>query len=223
MRICYFAISAEKAWKIMLIWFIIVIFILAIARQWGVVIFGLTYGIVFGGLAYYYRHTIRQSFMRMGLFNYRGFLLLSIIVSVTEETYCYLLGNRIANPVLWKDLVLVTALWTVWFGTWYFYLSKKYTFSEKEALMTAAATGVFYEYIGPGYFFQNPAGIVLSIPLAVVVYAAIFILPMQLIEFTGTRNTSMKYAEGIVLPFILTMPVAVVLWVLFLLAGHPLD
>ena len=223
MRIPYFPISIEKAWKIMLIWFIVVILALAAAREWGVVVFGLTYGILFGGIAYHFRHRARHFLRRMGFYDYRGFLFLSVIVTVTEETYCYLLGNRIANPVLWIDLVLVTTMWTVWFGTWYFYLSKKYIFSEKEALMTAAATGIFYEYIGTGYIFQNPAGIVLSVPLAMVIYAAIFILPMQLIEFRGTENSILKYPVGVVLPFILTIPVAFTLWVLFSLAGHPLE
>ncbi|MBW6518488.1 MAG: hypothetical protein K0A89_08315 [ANME-2 cluster archaeon] len=99
-------------------------------------------GLIFGGLAYRFRHLVVPYFERIGLYNYKGFLLLSIIVTVTEETYCYLLGNKIAYPVLWIDLVLVTGLWTVWFGTWYLYLSKKYASTEKEALMTAASTGV---------------------------------------------------------------------------------
>ena len=154
--------------------------------------FGVTYGLVFSGLTYRFRRLVVPFFKRMGLYNYKGFLLLSVIVSLTEETYCYLLGNRIAQPVLWIDLVVVTGLWTVWFGTWYFYLSKKYAFPEKEALMTSAFIGVLYEYTGTGYFLQNPLGVVLAFPLAVVVYAAIFVLPMQLIEFTGTNDSKMK-------------------------------
>ncbi len=185
--------------------------------------FGVTYGLVFSGLAYRFRRLVVPFFKRMGLYNYKGFLLLSVIVSLTEETYCYLLGNRIAQPVLWIDLVVVTGLWTVWFGTWYFYLSKKYAFPEKEALMTSAFIGVLYEYTGTGYFLQNPLGVVLAFPLAVVVYAAIFVLPMQLIEFTGTNDSKMKYPIGIVLPFILTFPAAIILFVLFSLAGYPLE
>ncbi|MCL7475236.1 MAG: hypothetical protein M8352_04255 [ANME-2 cluster archaeon] len=111
----------------------------------------------------------------------------------------------------------------MWFGTWYLYLSKKYAFTEKEALMTAASTGVLYEYIGTGYFLQNPPGVVLAFPLGVVVYAAIFVLPMQLIQFTGTNNSRVKYPAGIILPFILTIPAAVVIYVLFLTAGYPLE
>ncbi|MCL7416109.1 MAG: hypothetical protein M8349_08660, partial [ANME-2 cluster archaeon] len=59
--------------------------------------------------------------------------------------------------------------------------------------------------------------------LGVVVYAAIFVLPMQLIEFNGTNNSKTKYPVGIVLPFILTIPAAVIIFVLFLIAGYPLE
>jgi hypothetical protein len=147
-------LDIDSAWKILLIWFGLVILLLSIAREWRVVSFGVTYGLVFGGLAYHFRHLVVPFFERMGLYHYKGFLLLSVIVSVTEEIYCYVPGNTIAYPVLWVDLVLVTGLWTVWFWTWYFYLSKKYAFTEKEALMTSASTGVLYEYIGTGYFLK---------------------------------------------------------------------
>ncbi|MCK4928802.1 MAG: hypothetical protein KAR76_03610 [Methanosarcinales archaeon] len=72
------------------------------------------------------------------------------------------------------------------------------------------------------HLLQNPPGMVLAFPLGVVVYAAIFVLPMQLIEFT-TNNSRMKYPVSIVLPFILTFPAAIVLFVLFALAGYPLE
>jgi hypothetical protein len=71
-------------------------------------------------------------------------------------------------------------------------------------------------------FFQNNLKSI-AFPLAVVVYAAIFVLPMQLIEFTGTNDSRMKYPIGIVLPFILTFPAAIILCVLFSLAGYPLE
>lgn len=215
--------NVEKAWKVLLVWYVIVMVIFLIAREWSVAAFGITYGLVFGGVAYRYRHRVRPIFSRAGLDNYTGFLMLSLIITVTEETYCYLLGNNIAHPVLWVDLVLVTVLWSVWFGTWYFYLSRRYVFSEKEALMTAGAAGVLYEYVGTGVFLKNPIEAVIAIPLALVIYAAIFVLPMQLIDFTGTNNSWKKYPVGVILPFILTIPAAVIVFLLFMLAGYPLD
>jgi hypothetical protein len=121
------------------------------------------------------------------------------------------------------DLSNTSICLTVWFDTWYFYLSKNYAYTEKQAILTAASTGMLNEYIGTGYFLQNPLGVVLAFPLGVVIYAAIFILPMQLIEFTGTTDLKIKYPFGVVLPFILTIPVALIVYILFSLAGYPLN
>lgn len=200
------------AWKVMLFWFVAVTIILCIAKEWSVVAFGLTYGLGFGGIAYTYRRRVQPFFKKVHLDNYYGFLVLTVIITVTEEVYCYILGNQIAHPVLWVDLLLVTVMWSVWFGVWYFFLATRYYFEEKEALMTAGFTGVFYEFVGTGAILENPFGIVIAVPLAVVVYAAIFVLPLQLIRFTGKRTGKAKYVVGVVLPFVLTIPVALVLY-----------
>jgi len=207
----------------MLMWYWAVLALLALAREWPVVVFGLTYGAVYGGIAYRYRTGVRPLFQKMGLDNYAGFVLLCVLVTVTEETYCYALGCETAHPVLWIDLVLVTVMWSAWFGTWYFYLSKKYAFTEGEALMTAGFTGVLYESMGKGEILANPLGLLIAIPLAVVVYAAVFVLPMQLVDFTGRQESRWKYPVSILLPYILTIPVAVALFVIFSILGIPLS
>ncbi|MBU7012151.1 MAG: hypothetical protein HXS46_15810 [Theionarchaea archaeon] len=204
-------------WKVMLSWFIVVMVILGVAGEWSVVAFGVTFGLVYGGVAYRYRKKVKPFFEKINLDNYAGFLLLAVIVTVGEEVYCYILGNQIAHPVLWVDLVLVTVMWWVWFSTWYFFLSRRYYFEEKAALMTAGFTGVLYEFVGTGEIFKNPLGIVVAVPLAVVVYAAIFALPLQLITFTGDITSRQKYVVGSVLPFLLTIPVALGLYLI--LAG----
>lgn len=209
----------KLAWKVMLSWFAAVMIILSIAGEWSVVVFGVTYGLVFGGVAYKNRKKVKSFFEKVGLDNYKGFLFLTVIITVTEEVYCYVLGNQIAHPVLWVDLILVTVMWSVWFGTWYFFLSKRYYFEEREALMVAAFTGVFYEFVGTGAFLENPFGVVLAVPLAVIVYAALFVLPMQLIPFTGENASKTKYVVGVVLPFVLTLPVALVLYLVFSIIG----
>lgn len=215
--------NPERAWRIMLAWFIAVIAILSIAGAWPVAVFGATYGLLFGGFAYRHRKRVRPFFQRIGLDSYPGFLLLSIVITVTEETYCFVLGNETAHPVLWIDLVLVTGMWTAWFGTWYFYLSRKYAYTEKEALMTAAFTGLLYEFVGTGEILANPLGIFIAAPLAVIVYAAIFVLPMQLIDFTGKNESRLKYPVGVILPFILTVPVAIALYIIFSIFQIPLE
>lgn len=203
----------------MLLWFAAVIVILCIAREWSVVAFGVTYGLGFGGIAYTLRKRVQPFFEKVNLDNYKGVLLLTVGITVTEEVYCYLLGNQIAHPVLWVDLVVVTVTWVTWVSTWYFFLSKRYSFEEKEALMVAAFTGVFYEYVGTGAILENPFQVVFAIPLAVVVYAALFVWPLQLISITGRYTGNLKYVVGVVLPFVLTIPVAVVLYLILALCG----
>jgi hypothetical protein len=206
--------SIENFWKGLLIWFAAVMLILAIAREFVVVIFGVSYGLGFGYLAYRFRHKVRPLFKRFGMDNYWGFILLAMIITVTEETYVWALGGRIAHPILWVDLILVSGMWTVWFSTWHKWLAKKYKWSELEALLAAASIGVLYEYVGTGEILGNPFGLVIAIPLAIVVYAAIFMIPMQLIDFTGKKETTTKWPVSIVVPFIATFPVALLLYVM---------
>jgi hypothetical protein len=209
----------KMAWEVLLAWFAVVMVIFCLAGEWSVVVFGVTYGLGFGAIAFKYRKKVRPFFQKVRLNTYVGFLLLTGVITVTEEVYCYLLGNEIAHPVLWVDLILVTVMWWVWFSTWYFFLSKRYYFEEKEALLVAGSTGVFYEFVGTGAVLENPFGIALAVPLAVVIYAALFVLPMQLISFTGTRTGKTKYIVGAILPFFLTIPVALIMYIILSVLG----
>ena len=85
--------------------------------------------------------------------------------------------------------------------------------------MVAAFAGVFYEFLGTGEVLRNPFGVILAVPLAVVIYAALFVLPMQLIQFTGECTSKMKYVVGVSLPFLLTLPVALILYILLSVVG----
>jgi hypothetical protein len=53
----------------------------------------------------------------------------------------------------------------------------------------------------------------------VVIYAALFVLPLQLVQFTGENTSWTKYVVGIVFPYVLTIPVAVVLYAVLALCG----
>lgn len=209
----------KSVWNIVILWFGVAVLVLAAAGEWSVVLFATTYGLGFGGICYVLRKRVRTLLIDLHFQNYAGVLIITVLVTVGEEIYCYVLGNRIAHPVLWVDLVMVTTLWSVWFGTWYFLLSKWYRFREEEALLTAGCTGILYEFVGTGTVLENPGGILLVAPLAVVVYAAIFVLPLQLLDFSGKEAGHSKYAVGVFLPFFLTIPVAVGLYVIFSILG----
>jgi hypothetical protein len=205
----------DRAWLVMLAWFGAVIAIFALAQNWALVSFALLFGIGFGAIAWSIRSKVRPAFQRLGLANFGGFAILAVAISSGEEVLCWALGNRIANPVLWKDLVVVNGTWLVWYASWYFILSKRFAYQEKEALFLAACTGILYEYISSGAFWANPAGIVLGAPLAAVVYAALFILPMQLVDFSGKDEKPLKYVESPFLPYLLSFAVALPLVILF--------
>jgi hypothetical protein len=199
----------SRAWLVILAWFGAVVAIFTVARNWALVWFALVFGLGFGGLFWAIRSRIRPAFEKLGLANFAGFALLSVAISTFEEVLCWALGNRIANPVLWKDLVLVNGTWLVWYASWYFFLAKRYVYQEKEALLLAASTGILYEYVSSGSFYSNPAGIVLGAPLAIVVYAALFVLPMQLVGFEGKIDGAGKYAASTLLPYIFSFAAAV--------------
>ena len=102
----------------------------------------------------------------------------------------------------------------MWFATWYLFVSRRYRFTTGEALLAAGMEGLMYEYIGNGLVLSNPIGFLVSVPLTVVVYAAIFILPMQFIKFSGQKKGVTRYPIAVLLPYLLSIPAALVLYAL---------
>lgn len=202
-------------WKVLLILFGVSVAIFLITENWKFILFTFTFGGLYGGTVYTYRHRIGMFFEKHGLRNFPVFIFLSILVSVLEELYVYVLGIRTAVPDIWIDIIVVPGEWAVWFATWYLILSRRYRFTAGQALFAAGLEGIMYEYVGNGIFLRNPVGVLLSIPGTVIVYAAIFILPMQLISFTGTSESIWKYPVSVFLPFVLTIPVALLLYAVF--------
>lgn len=177
--------------------------------------FLLTYGCLYGGVVYVYSPRIRQFFVSRRLNVFPVFMIVSILVSVTEELYVYALGNKIAVPSIWRDIIIVPGVWSVWFATWYLYISKKYSFTVGEALLAAGMEGVLFEYLGKILGQLDPLELLIAFPGTVIVYAAIFILPMNLMNFEGTTKTYWKYPVSVFLPYVLTIPVALLLYALF--------
>jgi hypothetical protein len=199
----------DRAWAVLLAWFLGSSAVFILIGAWSVGLFALSFCLLFGGLSWKYRRSVRPLMARIGLDNLAGFVLLALAVPALEEAWCWSLGNTVAMPVLWKDILFCALVWLPWFLCWRFVLSKRYRFSEKEALLLAASSGLLYELVGKWAFFANPAGLLLVVPLDIVVYAALFMLPMQLVDFTGERSGPAKYFVAPVLPYLLSWPVAV--------------
>ncbi len=201
-------------WKLLLSWFILSIAIMTVLQEWGEIAFALSFGVIYGGAVYWKREGIRSYINSTGMNRFPVYIVVCIIVSIAEELYVFALGNRTAVPDIWRDIVIVPGEWSVWFASWYLFLGKKFSFTTGEALFAAGVEGILFEYIGNGFIFSNPVGFVISIPLTIVVYAAIFMLPLQFISFTGSYGKVWKFPVSILMPYLFVIPVAVLLFVI---------
>ncbi len=199
-------------WKIIAALFVFSMLVMAIERSWSIIAYSVTYGVIYGGTVYLLRGKIRSFFSGIGRTRYPLFLILSLVVSVSEEVYVYILGNHIAIPNIWLDIIIVPLEWAAWFSGWYYLISRKYKFTEGQALLAAGLAGILFEYSGEGFLAFNPLAMLIFFPTAIVIYSAIFILPMQLIQFTGEKETWLKFPIGVFVPYLLSIPVGLVLY-----------
>lgn len=186
--------------------------ILFLEKSWDILIYSLTYVLVYGSLIFYFRQRIRSTFSKISKWKFPVFIAIGLLVSIFEEIYVYSLGNKIAVSSIWLDIVVVPLEWAAWFATWYLLISRRYHFTESQALLTAGLTGILFEFSGKGFLVSDPLAIIVFFPSAIFVYAAIFILPMQLIDFTGSRNSWVKYPIGIFVPYLASIPVGLLLY-----------
>lgn len=195
-----------------MVWFVLSIAILSFSHDWSEVTFSASFGVIYGGLVYLYRQKISDALESSKMKNFPVYLAVCILVSVFEELYVYGLGNRIAVPNIWQDILIVPGEWLVWFATWYLFTAGKFKFTPGEALFAAGLEGVMFELVGNGMILSNPIGFLVSAPLTIVVYAAIFILPMQFINFTGNIESLWKYPVAVIVPYILVIPATYALY-----------
>lgn len=214
--------GTTAAWKVIFPWFAAAIAIFAVIGQWGIVLFALVYGGVFGGMAYRLRRGPKPLFKALRLDNYGGFVLLMALITPSEEMFCYSLGCNLAQPVLWVDLLWVTAVWLVRSSVWYLYVARRYAFGETEALLVASLAGIVFELEVSGLIVRNPLAALVLAPLAIVTYAATFVLPLQLMDLSGTDHSRWRYVVGVAAPSGLATGVALPLWAILVWWGVPL-
>lgn len=207
-------VGVSWPWKLIAAWFIASTLILIVLRDWGELVFTYSFGAGYGGIVYVGRNRIRKALSTLKTSRFPLFLVTSFLVSVAEELYVYSLGNRIAVPQIWRDVIIVPGEWLVWFATWYLFTSRRYRFTNGGALLAAGLEGLMFEYIGNGLILSNPVGFVISVPLTIVVYAAIFILPMQFVDFSGQKMGKERYPVAVLLPYLLSIPATLLLFAL---------
>lgn len=201
-------------WKLIAIWFFASTVILVVLRDWSELAFATSFGVGYGGIVYLGRSRIRKALPPLKTTRFPAYLAASFLVSVSEELFVYSLGNQIAVPNILRDIIIVPGEWLVWFATWYLFLSKRYQFTTGEALLAAGLEGLMYEYIGNGLILSNPIGFLISVPLTIAVYAAIFVLPMQFTTFSGQRKGKWRYPVAVLLPYFLSIPASLLLYAL---------
>lgn len=199
------------------VWLVVSLTIYSILGQFILVLFTVTFGVAFPLVVYRLRSTIEGFVERHGLRKYAVFAVAAFLISLVEEYYVFALGGRIAFHNVIVDLIAVPVEWIPWYATWYLYLSRKYSYSQREALLLAGTTGILFEYVGSGEVLASPTILILSLPLYIVVYSALFILPMQFIRFSGHENSRWKYPLSVLLPYFSTVPVAFLIYLLLTL------
>lgn len=205
----------SKAWLVIACWLALSLTIYSILGQFVLVIFTVSFGVAFPLAVYRVREKIRDFVNRHRLQRLVVYGLVAFLVSMIEESYVFALGGRIAFHSVLVDVIAVPVEWMPWYATWYLYLSRKYHYSDKEALLLAGTTGILFEYVGSGAILSSTPILVLSLPLYIVVYSALFILPMQFIRFSSGRDSShWKYPLSIFLPYLATFPFIFLIYLL---------
>jgi len=209
-------------WKIIYGWTAVSLAIFAALGAWGLVGFTLSYGVIFGGTMAEAHPMARAVLRSAGRNGPVFFLALAAAWSCLEELWCNGFGCVLAIHSLWADLVFVGAVFTAWLASWRFVLARRYRFRSGEAIILGSLVGVFFELVLPGHFFTQPLGALLLAPLDILVYRGLFLLPMSIIDFSGARETPVKYVAALAVPIAAAGAVAVVVFIVFSLIGAPL-
>jgi hypothetical protein len=90
--------------------------------------------------------------------------------------------------------------------------SGRCAFTEPEALLVGGAIGVVHEVSVSGAFLAGPATILLLAPLAWVIYAAVFLAPLQLVRLSEGRRPPSRWAVGFSVPLAASTAVGLGLW-----------
>jgi len=218
--------SGERATRALfaigVVWFAASVAVLAIAGAERVVVYLLLFVGVYGGVLWSVRHRIRPGLARLGLDNTAGFVLLGVGASSIEETVSFAAAgpSSLVIPNLPVDLVWINAIWLGWLLPWYVFIPRRFSFTEREALLVGGSTGVLFEVIVTRIAFSFPL-VVLWVPVAWTVYAVVFLAPLQLVRFPTSSSRRGKVPVALAATWGPAIAVALALYVLFGALGLP--
>jgi hypothetical protein len=205
---------ADRASGFLLVWFALAVGLLALVGAIGTVLYLALFVGGFGLPAWFLRDRVRPALARSGRGGIAGFVLLAVAVTTLEELLVAAVGGRLALEPLWADLLVVNATWFAWMLTWYLVLAPRYVFSEREALLLGGTAGVYFEVLVSRIFLGGIV-VLVWVPVAWVVYAAVFLWPLQLIDRTGTSTGPWRIPMAVLLPIAVATVVALPLeWAL---------
>ncbi len=191
----------DVVWFTILIWLSISLVIYLLIGEYSIPLFALTYGILYLSFLWYFRDKIRAIFSRYSD-SFTFFVFVSLISVTVEELWCWLAGGTLARSIIWQDLLVVSISWVPWFLVWKYYLSKKFAWSDKEAMLVAGFTGILFELVPKLQIFANLIATIIILPTIIIVYSAVFLLPMLAMNFTGKNNVWYKYPLAIFIPYV---------------------
>lgn len=142
------------------------------------------------------------------------FLLLALVMAITEEIIVTLLGGGLGGQTnnLAVDLANTVPLFLFWSIGWWL-LINRFTFTIREALWMVALHGWIFEMLYSGIVLYNPIGAILFFPMFAAVYTIILYVP-----FLGVSNilkqgstNPLRFGLAFALPFIMIFPIIFVL------------
>lgn len=200
-------------WKIIVLWATFSLIVFTVLGSYSIVLYTTIFCMGYGLPMFIFRNRLRTRLRISGIAKLLFFLILSLSISAIEEVLAYSTGNRIAYSPVSLDILLVPLIWLPWFLTWYFYLSRKYSFNEYSSLATGGSTGILFEFSGKLFNPSFYPDLLIAVPLAIAVYASILVLPFTLIDFTGKSKSRLRYPVSVLLPFVLSIPVVFAVYI----------
>ena len=207
------------------VWASISLLISVLVKSYGLVAYVVVFVGLFGGVFIRYRSHIVGWLRNAGWSSTPKYVLLISIITLIEEWLVLVLAGRAGLMYpghFGVNMLLVLSFLVPWLLTWKLYLLKQYRYSKNEAIMTAGLAGVMYEVLNPARM-MNPAAWLMLTPLSILIYAVVAYLPLQVIEYSGRKQSRIKYLVSVLLLFVVSWGPALLVFMALSVFGVSLE